>query len=513
MDKKRAFLNVVVSIVFYVILLVMSFVTRRFLIQYLGIGVSGLNSLYLSLIGFLSVAELGIGSAITFSMYKPILEKDNDKVAGLYNLFKKLYFYIGIIITVGGIILLPFLPYLAKDYSELNINLYTTFLLMLLSTIITYFYSAKISLINAYKENYVTTSINSFSRILCQGLQIASLVVFKSFEIYLVCRTISSLAEMFFIEWFSRKTKKEILQNKSKIDDVTKKEVSKSIKAMFMHKIGMILVNTVDSIIISAFIGVVILGKYSNYITIMTSMTGLLAMFFTPLTSVIGHMCKESDKETVNKYFNFIYMFSFAIGLIFFLGYYAIIDEVVTICFGRDLELVKIISFVITVNYFIQFLRKGVILFRDATGTFYYDRWKPLAEGGCNVILSILFVLVLPEEYRVVGVIVATIITNLLICHIVEPHVLFKYEFKESAKKYYAKNYFYIAVFSVCLFVLSKLMVTNDNIAVQLLINGFISVGISAIVIVVVLIFEKDFRHYAFSGIKQLRNRIFKRKK
>ncbi|MBR1676829.1 MAG: hypothetical protein IJ706_05945 [Clostridia bacterium] len=512
MDKKRAFLNVVVSIFFYVVLLLLSFVTRRFLIQYLGINVAGLNSLYLSLIGFLSVAELGIGSAITFSMYKPILEKDIDKVAGLYNLFKKLYFFIGIIITVGGIILIPFLSYLAKDYSELKINLYTTFLLMLLSTIITYFYSAKISLINAFKENYITTSINSISRILCQGLQITSLIIFKSFEIYLACRTISGFVEMLFIEFFSRRTKKEILQNKSKIDDATKKEVSKSIKAMFMHKIGTLLVNTADNVIISAFIGVVILGKYSNYITIMSSMIGLLAMFFTPLTSVIGHMCKEATKETISKYFNFIYMFSFAIGLLFFLGYYAIIDELVTICFGKDLELAKLISFVITINYFVQFLRKDVILFRDATGTFYYDRWKPLAEGVCNVIISIIFVLILPEKYNVVGVIVATIITNLFICHIVEPHILFKYEFRKSAKKYYVKNYFCIAVFVVCLFVLSMLMVVNDNVWIQLLINGFISVGISVVVVAVMFIFGKDFRYYAFRGIKQLWYRIFKMK-
>lgn len=512
MDKRKALLNVVVSIFFYVVLLIANFITRRYLINILGIGISGLNSLFLSLIGFLSVAELGIGSAITFSMYKPIVDCDKEKVAGLYCLFKKLYIFIGIFILLGGLLITPFLPYLAKDYADLNINLYTNFLIMLASTVITYFYSAKISLINAYKNNYITTTINSLSKILCQALQIGSLIVFQSFEVYLLCRVVSSIVELIFIEIVTNRTRKDIISLKISLDKSTKIEVTKSVKAMFMHKIGGVLVNTADSVIISAFIGVVILGKYSNYITIMTALVGLLGMFFTPLTSIIGHMCKESNRTTIAGYFNFIYIFNFILGLVFFLGYYAIADELIRICFGDDLELAKIVLIVITINYFIQFMRKDVLLFRDATGTFYYDRWKPLIEGISNVILSILFVTIFPSEYNVVGVIVATIITNLLICHIIEPHVLFKYEFKESAKRYYVKNYLYMMVFVGCLFLLSQLTISTSSVWNQLVINGFISVGISLIVIVIVFILERDFRYYSIKAFKQMFAKIVKRK-
>lgn len=512
MDKKRAFLNVIVSIFFYIVLLILNFITRRFLIKYLGIGVSGLNSLYLSLIGFLSVAELGIGSAITFSMYKPIVDGNINVVAGLYNLYKKLYFCVGTIITVGGIILTPFLPILAKDYSGLNVNLYITFFLMLLSTIISYSYSAKISLMNAYKDNYITTAINSSSKILCQILQIVTLVCFKSFYLYLICRIISGIFEMIFVEYVANKTRKEIIINKSKIDNATKIEVTKSIKAMFMHKIGTVLVNTADNVIISSFIGVVVLGKYSNYITVMNALFGILSMFFTPLTSVVGHMCKESKTETITKYFGFIYMFSFTIGVIFFLGYYAIIDELIIVCFGNNLELNKMVSFVVTINYFIQFMRKDVLLFRDATGIFYYDRWKPLLEGISNIILSIILVLILPKEYSVVGVIVATIITNIVICHIVEPYVLFKYEFKDSPKKYYLKNYFCICVFIACLFILSQLLVNCDNVWLQLVINGCISVGASLIIVFSIFVFEKEFRNRILNFFDNFRKKGWKNK-
>ena len=110
---------------------------------------------------------------------------------------------------------------------------------------------------------------------------------------------------------------------------------------------------------------------------------------------------------------------------------------------------------------------------------------------------------VLPEEYNVVGVIVATIITNLLICHIVEPHVLFKYEFIVSAIMYYLRNYMLICLFTVCLFVLSKLMVTTESVWSQLLANGFVSVGISLPVVGLMLIIKKDFRIQLFGEIRK----------
>ena len=289
-----------------------------------------------------------------------------------------------------------------------------------------------------------------------------------------------------------------------------KNKVVKNVKAMFMHKIGGLLVNTADSIIISAFIGVVILGKYSNYTTIMTSMVGVITLFFTPLTSIIGHLCVKGDTEEIKKYFNFFYTFNLVLGVIFFLGYYAIIDDLINICFNNNIEMKKTVSMVITINYFIQFMRQATLLFRDATGLFYYDRWKPLFEGIVNIILSILFVYLFTylfgEDFAVVGVIFATIITNIFICHIVEPHILFKYEFNTKTTKYYIKNYLGIITFIVALFFLNKVMIKIDNIYVELIINGSISVGISNIIIIGLIFIDKDFRFY-------LKKFIFKIKK
>ena len=502
MDKKRGAKNVAVSIAFRILILVADVLVRRFLIQYIGNGFNGINSLYKSILNFLAVAELGVGSAITFCMYKPIVEGDTDKVSALYGLFTKLYLIIGGIIAVVGCAIMPALPYLAKDYQSVNVNLYLTFALMLLSVVMTYMFSSKISLINAYKNNYVTTTISSLGQLLQCGLQIIVLILTKSFVWYLVCRIVAVAIQWGVTELIARRKHSVIIKNKQRIDDVTKQEVTKNVKAMFMHKIGGVLVNTADSIIISAFIGIVILGKYSNYTTIMVAMTGVLTLCFSPLTSVIGHMFVEENIDTAKKYHSFFHTFNFVLGVVFFLGYYSVIDYLVVFLFGgSDLKMVRAVSFIITLNYFIQFLRQATMLFRDATGTFYNDRWKPLFEGVLNIGLSIgcvyLFNYIWGAELAVVGVIFATIITNLTICHIVEPHVLFKYAFKSGTKNYYVKNYAYILVFTAALVAMHFCTVNLSSGVASLFANGFISIALSLPICIAAAMLDKDFRHYA----------------
>lgn len=507
MNKKRGLLNVSVSIAFRLVLLIANVLVRRYLIKYIGNDVNGLNSLYLSILDFLSVAELGVGSAITYCMYKPIVDGNTQKVLSLYKLFKKIYFIIGIIIAVAGCALMPALPYLAKGYEKANVNLYITFGLMLLSVVATYFFSAQTSLMNAYEDTYVATTVTSFGRILQNVLQLVVLFTLKSFEWYLTCRVISAVAQWALSEIIVKKRYPSVFAVKpEKIDDETKKEITKNVKAMFMHNIGRVLVNTIDSIIISAFIGVTVLGKYSNYVLIMNAMIGTIALFFTPLTATIGHLFVK-DVETFKKYFGFFFTLNFCLGCVFFLGYYAVIDDFITLFFGDGLKLEKSISFVITVNYFIQFMRQATLLFRNASGTFYYDRFKPIAEGLSNLVLSIAFVLLFRhffnDDLAVVGVIVATIITNLFICHIVEPHVLHKYAFHVSTKQFFLRNYLCIAAFIVALVALNFCSVTLENRWLDLLANGFISIGISVAPIIGAVASSKDFRVFVKKFLKK----------
>lgn len=499
MDKKRGLLNIGVSIVFKIVLLVGAILVRRFLIQYIGNDANGLSSLYTSIIGFLTVAELGVGEAITFCMYKPIVEGNPEKVAALYTLFKQIYLAIGLIIFFAGMIVMLFLPQLAKDYSTIDINVHLTFFLTLVSVVLTYAYSAKTSLLNAYKNNYISTTITSCGTLLEDVLKIIVIITTRSFAAYLVCRILAVLFQWVFTNFITNRKYYDLMHRKSLIDREDRYQIINNIKAMFMHKIGTVLVNTADSVIISAFIGVVILGKYANYTTIMTSMTGLLSLFFYPLTSIVGHVFVNASKEEMKKYFYFFYGFNYILGTVFCLGYFAVIDNVVALCFGDNLELPRSVSFVITLNYFIQFLRTSTLMFRSSTGTFYYDRWKPLIEGVTNIVLSI----ALEYVVGITGVIAATIVTNLLINDIVEPYVVFIHALQRKPTQYYILNYSYILLFALSLLVIQRVSMECDNNITELLANGSAAVGISVIPCVLMVITNRDFRNISYSCVKK----------
>lgn len=499
MDKKKSKLNIIVSVVFRILTVFAVVFVRRVLIQTCGNEANGLNSLYLSIISLLAVAELGSGAAITFCMYKPIVEGDHDKVSALFQLFRRMYLIVGGIIFAGGIAVMPFLKFLANDYAQLDINLHSTFFVMLCSVVLSYFFGAKTALINAHKNNYITTAISSCGILLQYGLQIVVLITTHSFLGYLLCRVVAVLLQWLLTELYARKSYNAIIAQKSELDRDTRLEVTRNIKAMFIHKIGGLLVNTMDSVVISACIGVVILGAYSNYTTIMSSMTGIIEIGFSALTSIWGHMFVQKSKQTSKEYCEVFHLINCLIGMVFYLGYYAIVDNLVAILFSSNLQIERTVSMAITFNGFVQFMRRNTLVFRDATGTFYYDRWKPLVEGGINILLSV----VLVKSVGLIGAITATIITNILICHIVEPYVLFRHAFDASPKKFYLKNYGMILLFGIALILLNCVMVHGDNRWNELLKNGFLSIGVSLPFCLLILLFN---RNTVKCGLKLLLN-------
>lgn len=508
MDRKKGILNISSSIISRIVLLFAALYVRRLLIQYIGNDANGLNSLYGSILGLLSVAELGVGSAIVFSMYRPIVDKNDTVVAALYSLYKKLYRIIGAVIFFAGMAVMPFLPKLISDYDSISVNVYTTFILTLISVTVSYLYSAKTSLIEAHKNNYITTGIITISKLLRYCLQAAAILIWRSYIIYLTCQIIESIAIWIMTEVMVRRLHPDIISMRERLDDETGKEVSRNVRAMFLHKIGSIMVGAIDSLIISSFIGVVILGKYSNYIVIVGVVTSIIALFFTPLTSVIGHMCASSTPSDIQRYFEYFYTLNYILGVVFLLGYYTVADNLIVLIFGPGLEMSDVVVFVITLNQFIGYMRSAQLTFRDASGTFYYDRWKPVVEGVVNLVLSIALVKLLPSEYAVAGVIAATIVTCLLICDTVEPYILYRYVFRQNVGSFYMKNYSYIALFTISLLIVEKLKISADSELVELFANGAISVAVSVTLLFLISLIDRQFKEDCRTIIKQFGNLI-----
>ena len=513
MDRKRSVLNVTVSIISHIILLFSALIVRRLLIQNIGNDVNGLNNLYANIIGLLAVVELGIGSAITYTMYKPIVADNKRQIAALFRVYTKTYKIVGVVIFFIGLTITPFLSRIIYDYDTVKVNVHFTFILALVAAVISYFYSAKTALIEAYKNNYITTIIRTISQLICYGLQIGAILIWRSFTIFLVCQIIETIIVWILTEVTIRKKYGDIICRSGSLDRITRTEITRNTKAMFMHEIGIVMVKTVDNLIISGFVGVVVLGKYSNYTHIAAVITGVISLLFKPLSSAVGHLCAEKNNTEKQKWFGWFYYLNFVLGFIFFLGYFAVVDGVINLFFGPELQMPRSISFIITLNQFNQYMRNSLLLFRNASGAYYYDRWKAIVEGAVNLVLSLLFVMIFPEEYKVVGVIVATIITTLTICNTVEPYVVFKHIFSSSPKTFYIRNYSYTGLFTICLLGMTFLIrEETDSSVTGILINGLIAVGMSIVVLGLVVIVDKQFREEIQTFIQKSRELIHRRK-
>ena len=494
-DKSRAKKNVAVSVVFKIILLALSLISKRYLINFAGNEYNGLNSLFNSIISFLAVADLGIGSAIIYCMYDPIVKNDIPKIRQLYSLFKRIYFIIGLIVLVLGCVLIPFLPFLANGYDPDPI-LYVSYLLSLIAVVLTYFYSAKMSLINAYKNNYISTFITSSGLVIQYVLQIVLLYVTKNFILYCVCKIAGSLFQIIVFTLYTRH--KDITSVKEKADADTKKKVTKNVKAMFMHKIGDVIFGTVDNLVISSIIGVIVLGYYSNYLLILTSMNEVLKLFIIPLTSVIGHMGVNASPEEKNSYFRFFYGANFILGIVFYLGYFSICSDFVKICFGEGLSIDQNIIIIMTITYFIQFMRQSASVFKDSFGLFYKDRWLAIIASLINVALSIAFAFWL----GIIGVLLATIIIDLLLYHVIEPFILYKYAFNKKPVGYYLTNYLLIGLFVAEVFLFCFVRIDIGNSYLHFLVMGLLSLLFNVIPVFVVFL-NRDFRRRFLNVFKK----------
>lgn len=491
MTKNKALLNVASATIFKILIVLITIVSRSILMKQIGEEATGLFSLYTSIIGFLAIVELGVGTAITFSLYKPIVEQKKDIVSALYFLYRKIYFIIGLIILGLGLILIPFIPFFAKNQTG-TFNIYFTFFIFLGAQIVTYFYAHKSSFINAHLDNYVTTIIHSLGLIIAAALQILVLLIFKDFTLFLLSILVGNVFQFVLTNIvFSRKYKNLINDNKV-LDSDVKNDVIVKVKALFFHRIGGLIINTVDSLIIGAFIGVEILGFYSNYLSIVVGMISVLTLVFSSLTSIIGHSFAKNSKAVVLGQFKLMYLLNFIIGFVAFLGFFMIINPLIESLFTSASILSKDIVFIITISYFIQFMRHSVLTFKDASGLFYEDRFKPLIEGIVKLILSFIFV----TFWGIQGLLISTIITNLMITHTVEPYVLFKYGFSHSPKRHYFVNYLLIIIFSVLIYLLNlvEFPIIHSNL-ISILIYGSASVLFSIILLIIAISISKSFRN------------------
>jgi O-antigen/teichoic acid export membrane protein len=452
----------------------------------------GLNSLFSSIIQVLSLSELGISSAIVFSLYEPIANDDKELICAYMGFLRKMYIIIGIIITAIGLLILPFLPNLIKGDIPKGINIYLLYLIYLLNTSIGYFaFAYKNAIINAYQRNDIVSNINTITQVFMYITQVLILVTTKNYYIYLLAMPLFMLCNNIITAITANKMFPEY-RCKGELSKYEVKNVKHQVMGLMVHRLCQISRNSFDSIFISAYLGLQMVAIYSNYYYVMNALIGIFAVISNALVAGVGNsIATESESKNYNdfKKINFIYMTFAGWCTIFMLCLY---QTFMDIWVGKEL----MFNFKIVVLLCIYFyaLKMGDVrgMYSDAAGLWWKNRYRAIVEAVLNILLNA----VLVNYFGIYGIIIATLISLLLINFIWGSQIIFKYYFKSfKPTEFFLLHFNYSVVSTIIAIVTYIVCLQNHSVGlVKLITDGLICCFIPPIMYVVIYRKTKEYK-------------------
>lgn len=427
--------NIAFGTVNRIVNIIFPFIIRTIFIRVLGEEYLGLNSLYSSVLQVLNLADLGFASAIVASMYKPIAENDISKVSALMNLYRRLYKVIGTIILVVGLILTPFIDKLISGNPPTGINIYILWILYLVNTSVSYlFFAYKVSLINAHQRNDITEKIGATCKIIISVLQILVVITFRSLYFYVFLTIVNSVV---YNLWCSFECKKRFPQYScsGELDCETRKDITKNISALAMQKIGNTISVSLDSIVISAFLGLTTVAIYGNYYYVVSAIATFVNLIYSAITASIGNsIVTETPEKNLKDLRKFFFLNTWLIGWCC-ICFMCLFQDFMIVWMGEKLLLPTNVVLCLVMRFYFEQIRKVVQTYKDAAGMWWADKWRPLAGCIVNLILNVTLVKII----GVAGVMISTIVSYAFVELPWETYVLFKNYFKCSKVQYYGE--------------------------------------------------------------------------
>lgn len=434
--------NTTAAVIGRLMAILLGFISRVVFTHTLSTDYVGINGLFTDILNVLALSELGVGTAITYALYKPIAENDIGKQKSLMMLYKNFYRVVAGIVCVAGLLVIPFMDVLIKDQPDVD-HLMLIYLMYLANSVVSYLLIYKKTLIEAHQLSYITVLYQMFFQVLHNALQILVLLVTGNYILYLSMLIICTIAGNICV---SRKADKMYPYLKDKnVEPLPKEEkgdIYKNIRAMLMHKVGNVIVNNTDNLLLSALVGTLSVGRYSNYFLVIGSVRQVLNQVFQGITASVGNMGVGESKERIRKIFEasfFVGQWMYGLATICL---YEAVDLFVGISFGDRYVFPTNVTLILCLNFYLTGMRQATLVFRDSMGLFRYDRYKSLAEAAINLIVS----LILGHFYGTLGVFLGTMISTIATSLWVEPYVLYKHRLQASSVSYFVRYAVYAGV-------------------------------------------------------------------
>lgn len=408
---KNATRNMIFGVLLKIYQILIPFIMRTVMLYYLGEKYLGLNSLFTSILQVLNLAELGVGSAMVYSMYKPIVEDDTQTICSLMRLYRTYYRFIGGFIAVVGLIVTPFVPKLIKGTLPPDMNVYVLYLLNLGATVLSYWlFAYKNSLLSAHQRGDVSSKVSLITNTVQYALQILVLIFLKNYYFYLIIALLIQIITNISTAIVVNKMYPDY-KPVGKLPEESIKKINGRIRDLFTSKLGSVIVNSVDSVVISAFLGLTVLAVYQNYFFILSSIIGIVGIVFGACTAGIGNSIitetKEKNFKDLNK-LTFIISWIAGFCCCCFLSVY---QPFMKIWAGERLMLKFSAVICFCVYFFVYEINQLLNMYKDAAGIWHEDRFRPLVTALSNLIMN----LILVQFIGIYGIILSTVLSMLFV--------------------------------------------------------------------------------------------------
>ena len=421
--------NLRYALVFQTLAMVTAFFTRRVFVSVLNQEYLGLDGTFSNLLVVLSLAELGVGEAITFSLYKPLAEEDTDKVRTLMELYRRVYRVIGIGIVVLAAVLAPFLPIIIRDFPN-DPEVYLIYALFVANSALTYFFVYKQSLILADQRRYLITVWRYGLWTVLYLVQAIFLRLTGNYILYLLLQLAETLLENWVLAHEADQLYPFLRTNApvSPLDRRNRWEILRNTKAMFLHKIGGAVVFNTDNLLLSYFVGIVSVGLYSNYLLIIKGLRNCYKMVLGAFTGSVGNLGATQSNDHIRQVYqrlNFAgsWMMGFCSVCLMVL-----FNPFLELWVGEAYLFSTDIVFWIVVNFYVTGMREVNQTFLNGLGLFWHMRYKSIFESMINLVVSA----ALAPSMGISGIFIGTFVSTMLTCFWVEPYILFRYAFSRS---------------------------------------------------------------------------------
>ena len=503
MRTKKSIINSSANILSLIIMFIPNIIIRKIFLDSLGSEMLGLTSLYTNIISWLSIFEMGVGSAIVFSLYKPYAINNYKSIKSYIDFYGKFYRKIGLIILIASLFISPFIKYFVNDNMDYNVSS-IGFILYAINTFISYMFSHRLCILNVSQEAYIITLGTAFSRLIIFITQVIMLKTYPNFLLYIIIQIVINLIYFMIINIYISKRFIWMNEKSEELEDTEKSNLTRNIKALFVHKIGTLVLNSTDNLIISKFLGLTTIAMYTNYQIVINALQSVVNSILSGLTASLGNLIAEGD---INKTYNIhkkVFFMSFWITSFIIISLYNTLNQFVVLWVGEENLIDSFTFIVILTNTYFLSMRGSVEQFQSASGNYYQDRYSPIIEAIINLTVS----LILVKYIGLVGVFIGTLVSNIMVVFWVKPYVVYKYVFDINVIEYFKMYFKYAFITIITLFITS--MITNNFKYNYDLFSFIVNCLVNIVVVNSIYVFV-FYRTEEFKYFKGIKNTILKK--